>query len=342
VARRARGRARQQPAGLYRQRGALDAAVRGAVWQAITYKANFANVAAANGWTRRAEGLLGSGAGRRAQRTDQRRADGYRRPRGRAGDATIVNGRGGKAFGIDIGGSGMKAAPVDLGAGDLLAERYKIATPKSAKPAAMTDIVRQLVEHFEHKGRVGVTFPGVIRNGVACTAANLDKSWIGMDVDAMFTEATGCDVHVVNDADAAGLAEMRFGAGRDRRGVVLVFTFGTGIGSALFVDGTLVPNTEIGHIEVHGEDAERRAAASARDREGLSWERWAARVERYLHHVVRLFWPSLIIVGGGASRRADKWLPLIDVDCELVPAALTNEAGIVGAALVGAMDTAIT
>ena len=247
-----------------------------------------------------------------------------------------------RAFGIDIGGSGMKAAPVELSSGHLLDDRFKIATPRPATPEAMTEVVRQLVDHFGYRGRVGVTFPGVIRRGIALSAANLDPSWLGTDVDARFTEASGCDVHVVNDADAAGLAEVRYGAGRDRAGVVLVLTFGTGIGSGLFMDGVLVPNTELGHLELDGEDAEKRAAASARDREGLSWKQWAHRVEHYLRHVVKLFTPALIIVGGGASRKADKWLPLIDVDCEVVPAALTNEAGIVGAALVGNLDRPLT
>jgi polyphosphate glucokinase len=200
-------------------------------------------------------------------------------------------------------------------------------------------VVAQLVSHFEWSGPVGVTFPAVVRHGVTLSAANVDKSWIGTDADALFTKSVGydVDVHVVNDADAAGLAEMRYGAGRGRDGVVLVLTFGTGIGSGLFVDGVLVPNTELGHLEVDGHDAEHRAAASARDRENLSWVDWAKRVERYLTTIVKLFSPDLIIVGGGASRKADRWLPSIDVGTEVVPAALTNEAGIVGAALVGVM-----
>ena len=242
------------------------------------------------------------------------------------------------AFGIDIGGSGMKAAPVDVTTGALTAPRHKILTPQPATPAAMADVVTQLVEHHGWEGPVGVAFPAVIRHGIARSAANVDASWIGTDADALFTEASGHDVHVVNDADAAGLAEIRFGAGRDRDGVVLVLTFGTGIGSGLFVDGRLVPNTELGHLELDGRDAEDHAAAGAREREGLSWSKWAERVERYLRHVVMLFSPDLVIVGGGASRKADKWLPDIDVDVEVVPAELTNEAGIVGAALVGIGD----
>ena len=171
------------------------------------------------------------------------------------------------AFGIDIGGSGMKAAPVDLGRGELAADRFKILTPQPAAPEPMADVVRQLVEHFAWEGSVGVTFPGIIRQGVTYSAANLDKEWVGLDVDALFTEASGRPVHVINDADAAGLAEMRYGAGRGRDGVVLMLTFGTGIGSGLFLDGRLVPNSELGHLEVDGQDAETRAAASARERE---------------------------------------------------------------------------
>ena len=241
-----------------------------------------------------------------------------------------------RAFGIDIGGSGMKAAPVDLGVGDLTAERFKILTPKPSTPEKVADVVAALVGHFSWVGPIGVTFPGVVRHGVIYSAANVDKAWIGTDASALFSKAAGGEVRVVNDADAAGLAEVHFGAGRDRAGVVLVLTFGTGIGSGLFVDGVLVPNSELGHLEIDGNDAETKAAASARDREGLSWKEWAARVERYLQTVVKLFSPELVIVGGGASRKAEKWLPYIDVDTEVVPAALENEAGIVGAALISA------
>ncbi len=236
----------------------------------------------------------------------------------------------------------MKAAPVDLDSGELLGERFKILTPRPATPDTMAPVVAELVAHFEWEGPIGVTFPGVVRHGVIHSAANVDKSWMHIDADALFSKAVGADVHVVNDADAAGLAEVRFGAGRDQRGVVIVLTFGTGIGSGMFVDGVLVPNTELGHLEVDGRDAESRAAASIRDREKLSWKEWARRVERYLKAVVALFSPELIVVGGGASRRADKWVPLIDAGVEIVPAALENQAGIVGAALVGAMDQPLT
>ena len=243
------------------------------------------------------------------------------------------------SFGIDIGGSGMKAAPVDLATGELTADRFKIPTPSTSTPENVAGVVVRLVEHFEWRGPMGVTFPGVVRKGVVHSAANVDKSWLGVDADALFTKAVGAaEVHVINDADAAGLAEVRYGAGRDVKGVVLVLTFGTGIGSGLFVDGRLVPNTEFGHLEIDGHDAEQRAAASVREREGLGWKEWAQRVERYLTVVVKLVSPDLIIVGGGASRKADKWMPLIDVGTTIVPAGLQNEAGIVGAALLVAAD----
>jgi len=241
---------------------------------------------------------------------------------------------GGTSFGIDVGGSGMKAAPVDLATGVLAQERKRIATPQPATPDAMAPVVRELVDHFDWTGNVGVSFPTVVHHGVARSAANIDTSWIGTDIDAVFTEATGHPVHVINDADAAGLAEVRYGAGRDRDGVVILFTFGTGVGSGFFLDGELVPNTELGHLEIDGHVAEKQAAASARDREGLSWKEWAGRVDRYLDRIVFLFSPDLIIIGGGVSRKAEKWLSYVDVGVEIVPAALTNDAGIVGAALI--------
>jgi polyphosphate glucokinase len=244
------------------------------------------------------------------------------------------------AFGIDIGGSGMKAAPVDLATGSLTADRHKILTPQPSTPEAMADVVRRLVEHFEWEGNVGVAFPAVVRNGVARTAANIDKSWIGTDIDAVFTKASGQPVHVINDADAAGLAEMRYGAGRGRDGVVIMLTFGTGIGSGLFVDGKLVPNTELGHLLLDGREAEHRAAAVIRDREHLSWKEWGERVDRYIEHVVFLFSPDLLIIGGGVSRKSEKWLTYVDVDVEIAVASLENEAGIVGAASIADQATA--
>jgi polyphosphate glucokinase len=238
------------------------------------------------------------------------------------------------AFGIDIGGSGMKAAIVDTSTGELLTDRFRIDTPQPATPDAMADVVRRLAEHHSWTGSVGCAFPAVVRDGVVGSAANIDTSWLDVNADQVFTEALHADVHMINDADAAGLAEMRFGAGRGRDGVVLVLTFGTGIGSGLFVDGILVPNTELGHLELDGHDAEQHAAASAKEREGLSWKKWATRVERYLQHVEALFSPDLIIVGGGASKRSEKWLPAISIRTEIVPAAMQNNAGIVGAALI--------
>jgi len=240
-------------------------------------------------------------------------------------------------FGIDIGGTGMKAAVVDLSTGELATERYRIDTPQPATPDAMVGVVRELVDHHGWTGPVGCAFPAVVQHGVVHSAANIDASWLEVDADRLFTEALGRasddGVVMLNDADAAGLAEMQFGAGVGRSGVVMVLTFGTGIGSGLFVDGTLVPNTELGHLELDGYDAEKRAAASAKKREDLSWSEWAARVERYLGHVERLFSPDLFIVGGGASKKAEKWLPALDIRTEIVPAQLLNNAGIVGAAI---------
>lgn len=249
-------------------------------------------------------------------------------------DATVDRVSGDLAFGIDIGGTGMKAAVVNVATGELTTERFRIETPQPATPAAMAVVVQRLVAHHGWTGSVGCAFPGIVRNGMVGSAANIDRSWVDVDADALFTEALGVDVHMINDADAAGLAEARFGAGRDRAGVVLVLTFGTGIGSGLFIDGKLVPNTELGHLELDGCEAERRAAASARKREGLSWEEWAGRVERYLRHVEGLFSPELIIVGGGASKKPEKWLPSISIRTEIVPATMANNAGIVGAALI--------
>lgn len=237
-----------------------------------------------------------------------------------------------RGFGIDIGGSGIKGAPVDLDRGELLAERLRIPTPDPSLPHAVADAVAAIVERFRPSEPMGITLPCVIKQGTAYTAANVDPAWKGSDAASLFSERTGAPVMVLNDADAAGLAEMRFGAGQGRGGVVVLLTFGTGIGSALFLDGELVPNTEFGHLQVDGHDAEHRAAASAKDDEGLSWEQWTGRVSRYLQVLEDLVWPDLIIAGGGVSRKADKWLPLLDCRTEVVPAALRNNAGIVGAA----------
>jgi polyphosphate glucokinase len=237
-------------------------------------------------------------------------------------------------LGIDIGGTGIKAAPVDVETGTLLAERVKVATPHPSEPAAVADAVRQLVTGFAWTGATGLTFPGVVDRGTIRTAANVDKSWIGTDARKLFGEATGLSVEVLNDADAAGLAEMKFGAGAGARGTVLMLTFGTGIGSALFADGVLVPNTEFGHIEIRGREAEKRASELVREENELSWGKWAGRVDEYLEHMEMLLSPALIIIGGGVSRKADKFLPLLGgLRARVVPAAMHNDAGIVGAAM---------
>ncbi|WP_354642146.1 polyphosphate--glucose phosphotransferase [Kitasatospora camelliae] len=237
-------------------------------------------------------------------------------------------------FGVDIGGSGIKGAPVDLVRGGLAQERHKVLTPHPAAPEAVVAAVREVVRQYDHRGPVGLTFPGVVVRGHTRTAANVDKRWIGVDAEALFRDELGLPATVVNDADAAGIAEVAYGAGRARGGVTLLLTFGTGIGSALFVDGTLVPNTELGHLELRGKDAERRASSAARERHDLSWAEWAGRVDEYLDLVEMLFSPQLIIIGGGVSRKHDRFLPLLrEREAEVVPALLRNDAGIVGAAM---------
>ncbi|SEB98032.1 Polyphosphate glucokinase [Nocardioides exalbidus] len=238
-------------------------------------------------------------------------------------------------FGIDFGGTGIKGAPVDLKHGDFAHDRVRIDTPKPASPKAVADVFAQIVGSFPSSSSpVGVTVPGIVKHGVVLSAANIDKSWIGEDADAIFTEALDREVHVVNDADAAGLAEAEYGAAKGRKGVVMVITLGTGIGSALIYDGVLVPNTEMGHLEIGGAVAELRAATSAREREGLSWEDWSERLTTYFRHVERLFTPDVFVVGGGVSKSWDKFGHLIKIDTEIIPAKLQNRAGIVGAALV--------
>jgi len=242
------------------------------------------------------------------------------------------------AFGIDIGGSGIKGAPVDLKSGEFTADRVRIPTPQPATPQAVAQTVAEVVDSFDlDKGvPIGVTFPAVILHGVAQSAANVDDSWIGTDVAATVGGATGRRVLAVNDADAAGYAEVVYGAAKGVQGVVLVVTLGTGIGSALVVDGVLVPNTELGHLEIDGYDAESRASDAARDREDLSFEQWAERLQRYFSVVENLFWPDLIVVGGGVSKKHEQFLPLLDLRTRIVPAGLRNAAGIVGAARLAA------
>ena len=238
-------------------------------------------------------------------------------------------------FGIDFGGTGIKGAPVDLAQGDFAHDRVRIDTPKPANPQAVARVFQQIVDSFPSASTpVGVTVPGIVRRGVVLSAANIDKSWIGEDADAIFTETLGREVHVVNDADAAGLAEVEYGAAKGRQGLVMVITLGTGIGSAMIFDGQLVPNSEMGHLEIDGEVAELRAATSAREREGLSWEAWSERLTTYFRHLERLFTPDLFVVGGGVSKSWEKFGHRIEIDTEMVPATLQNRAGIVGAALV--------
>jgi polyphosphate glucokinase len=236
-------------------------------------------------------------------------------------------------LGIDIGGTGIKGAPVDVETGALIGERKRIPTPIPAKPRAVAEVVAKVVQSFDWHGPVGCGFPAVIRNGVALTAANIHPRWVETNAEALFAQETGCPVKVLNDADAAGMAEMAFGAGRGRSGTVLIVTIGTGLGTAIFIDGHLVPNTEMGHIEIRGKDAEWRATDAARKREKLTWKKWAANFDEYLRTMQRLIWPDLIILGGGVSKKMDKFVPLLTVKAEIVPAQLLNDAGIVGAAL---------
>jgi len=236
-------------------------------------------------------------------------------------------------LGIDIGGSGLKAALVEVATGELTSDRVRVPTPKPATPAAVIESLVELVDQLAWDGPIGCGYPGVVRNGVVQTAANLDAAWIGIDLCKALAHETACPVTVMNDADAAGLAEVRFGAGRGRRGVILMLTFGTGIGSALFVDGRLVPNTELGHVEIGGKTAETRAADRVREEKQLTWKKWAERVDEVLARLALYVAPDLVIVGGGVSKKHEKFLPLLATSVEVVPAELRNHAGIVGAAL---------
>lgn len=238
-----------------------------------------------------------------------------------------------KVLGIDIGGSGIKGAPVDTRRGRLLAPRHRIPTPKPATPKAVGETVAAIVRHFKWKGPVGIAFPAVVKDRRLRTAANISRSWLGVDGYRLFARATRCKVSLINDADAAGYAEMTFGAGRRRSGLVIMVTIGTGIGTALFTNGHLVPNTELGHLNLRGMPAEKRASEAVRTAKALSWKKWARRVDEYLHLLHRYFWPDLIIVGGGVSKRWDKFMPRLTLPTPIVPARLRNEAGIIGAAL---------
>lgn len=242
-----------------------------------------------------------------------------------------------QSFGIDVGGSGVKGAIVDLETGQLVGERFRLDTPQPATPEAVTRTVAEVVRHFGWTGPLGVTYPGVVVDGVVQTAANVDSSWIGAHVAELMTAALdGQPVTVLNDADAAGLAEQRYGAGRNQNGVVVLLTFGTGIGSAVIHNGMLLPNTEFGHIEVDGKEAEHRAASSVMERNGWSYQKWTKQVTKVLIAVENAIWPDLIIAGGGISKKADKWIPLLKNRTPVVAAELLNTAGIVGAAMAAA------
>ena len=236
-------------------------------------------------------------------------------------------------LGIDIGGSGIKGAPVDIERGALTVPYQRIPTPQPSTPDAVAAVVTQLVQQFQWSGPVGCTFPAIIKNGVAYSAANVDKGWIGTNGDELFERQAGCPFLLINDADAAGIAEVEFGAGKDKPGVVMLLTLGTGIGSALFVDGRLVPNTELGHMDIRGKEAEHRASELTREKKKLSWKQWAARVDEVLIRFDALFSPNLFIIGGGVSKKHAKFLPLLTVRVPVVPAQLLNEAGMIGAAL---------
>ncbi len=238
-----------------------------------------------------------------------------------------------EVLGIDIGGTGIKGAPVNTDTGELLADRYRIKTPSPAKPQPMAAVVAKIADHFNWKGRLGIGYPGVVRKGVTLTAANVHKDWIGFDAAKSIKKITGHKTCIINDADAAGIAEMTFGAGKGRQGVVLLITIGTGLGTALFTDGQLLPNSEFGHLVIDGMEAEWFASDAARKREKLSWKKWGLRFNQYLQIMENLFWPDLIILGGGISKKHKEFLPFISVQAEVVPAQMLNEAGIIGAAV---------
>jgi len=238
-----------------------------------------------------------------------------------------------KVLGIDIGGSGIKGAIVNTKTGELKKKRYRLETPDPATPGAVVQAISEITAHFKWNGLIGIGFPGVVQNGVVQTAANIDKQWIDENIHKIVSEACGCPVYAFNDADAAGFAEMKFGAGKKHKGVVLLITVGTGLGTVMFAEGKLVPNLELGHIILHGDDAEKYASDASRKEEDLTWEEWAARFNEYLTRLEFLTWPDLIIIGGGASKKDDKFFGYLNTRARVVPAKLQNEAGIIGAAI---------
>lgn len=238
-----------------------------------------------------------------------------------------------EVLGIDVGGSGIKGAIVNTQTGEFVGERHRIETPQPSLPTVVAEVVAQIVDHFHWQGPVGCTFPSVIKQGVIHTAANVDDAWIGVNGETLLREKTQCPFFLLNDADAAGIAEIELGAGRGQKGVTILLTLGTGIGSAIFVDGRLVPNTEFGHMEIRGKEAEHRASARIRTEEDLNWKKWAERLNEFLDRMEALFWPDLFILGGGVSRKHEKFLSLLKTRAIIVPAQWRNQAGIIGAAL---------
>lgn len=242
----------------------------------------------------------------------------------------------GNPLGIDVGGSGIKGAPVDLDKGEFSQKRLRIDTPAESTPEAVCDVIAKVVDHFDDvrsDSPIGVTIPGVVQHGVVKTAANIDKSWIGCEIEKLLEDRLQHDVVVVNDADAAGVGELHFGAAKGHQGLVVLTTLGTGIGTAIFNRGVLVPNSELGHLQINGVDAESIAASSAKTREDLTYPQWAERLQVYYRALEDLLWPDLIVVGGGVSKDADEFLPLLDLRTEIIPATLKNKAGIIGAAV---------
>ena len=238
-----------------------------------------------------------------------------------------------QVLGIDVGGSGIKGAPVETKTGELLAERIRIKTPKNAEPQPVMEVVAEIARSFNWKKPIGIGFPAPIKAGITMMAANVSEKWVGANADDLFTKITGCDCTMINDADAAGLAEVKFGAGKGQPGTVIMITLGTGIGTAIFHRGNLLPNTEFGHLEINGEEGEHRASDAARQRDGLSWKKYAKRLNKYLTAMERLFWPDLFIIGGGISKESEKYIPRLTIETTVIPAQFRNEAGIVGAAL---------
>jgi polyphosphate glucokinase len=247
-------------------------------------------------------------------------------------------------LGIDIGGTGIKGAPVDIETGTLIEERFRIETPQPALPNSVADVVEKIAAHFKYTGPTGITFPSVVKNGITYTAANVDETWVGTNAGDLFAKHLNGPVTVVNDADAAGVAEMRFGAGKGRKGVVIMVTLGTGIGSAVFLDGKLLPNTEFGHLQIRGKDAEKRASEKIREDKKLSWRKWAKNLNEFLLQMEKLFSPDLFIIGGGISKKSEKFFPHLATKTEvvIVPAQMRNEAGIIGAAYLASQENPIS